>query len=108
MLAMVAVFASLILEGGQPASVLLIPPMIIVLGVTIGAALAGGNMRDFTTGFGQLRRALLAKSGESNDTVRTLVGFAERARRDGLLALEETAKSIEDRFLRKGIELAVD
>jgi chemotaxis protein MotA len=36
------------------------------------------------------------------------VGFAERARRDGLLALEETARSIEDPFLRKGIELAVD
>jgi chemotaxis protein MotA len=89
-------------------SVLLIPPMIIVLGGTFGAAMAGGNMKDFTTGFAQIRRALLSKNDTSDDTVRTLVGFAERARRDGLLALEETAKSIDDPFLRKGIELAVD
>jgi chemotaxis protein MotA len=105
---MVAVFVSLILEGGKPMSVLLIPPMIIVLGGTFGAAMAGGNMKDFTTGFAQIRRALLSKNDTSDDTVRTLVGFAERARRDGLLALEETAKSIDDPFLRKGIELAVD
>jgi chemotaxis protein MotA len=107
-LALVAVFVSLILEGGEPMSVLLIPPMIIVIGGTFGAAMAGGNMKDFTSGFAQLRIALLSKSGTSDDTVRTLVGFAERARRDGLLALEETAKSIDDPFLRKGIELAVD
>jgi chemotaxis protein MotA len=105
---MVAVFVSLILEGGKPMSVLLIPPMIIVLGGTFGAAMAGGNMKDFTAGFAQIRRALLSKADTSDDTVRTLVGFAERARRDGLLALEETAKSIDDPFLRKGIELAVD
>jgi chemotaxis protein MotA len=82
--------------------------MIIVLGGTFGAAMAGGNLKDFTGGFAQIRRAVLSKTETSDDTVRTLVGFAERARRDGLLALEETAKSIDDPFLRKGIELAVD
>lgn len=107
-LTFVAVIVSLILEGGQPGAVLLIPALLIVFGGTFGAAMAGGNMKDFTSGFARARVALFNKPTANDDTVRTLVGFAERARRDGLLALEETARAIEDPFLRKGIELAVD
>jgi chemotaxis protein MotA len=107
-LAFAALLVALIMEGGNPMSILLIPALLIVFGGTFGASLAGGNVKDFTGGFAQLRKALLSKPSTSDDTVRTLVGFAERARRDGLLALEETAKSIDDEFLRKGIELAVD
>jgi chemotaxis protein MotA len=37
-----------------------------------------------------------------------LVSFAERARREGLLALENEANELEDPFLRKGIQLVID
>ena len=50
----------------------------------------------------------MSKKHAADETVTTLVSFAERARREGLLALEEMAKSVDDPFLRKGIELAVD
>jgi chemotaxis protein MotA len=103
-----AIFVSLIMEGGNPAAVLLPPALLIVFGGTLGAAMAGTTIKDFVGGLAQVRRALVSKPTTSEDTVRTLVGFAERARRDGLLALEETARSIDDPFLRKGIELAVD
>jgi chemotaxis protein MotA len=108
LLTFVAVMVSLIMEGGQPGALLLIPALLIVFGGTVGAAMAGGGMKDFTSGFARIKVALFNKPKPNDDTVRTLVGFAERARRDGLLALEETARSIEDPFLRKGIELAVD
>jgi chemotaxis protein MotA len=36
------------------------------------------------------------------------VKLADRARREGLLALEDAIKAVEDPFLRKGLELAVD
>jgi chemotaxis protein MotA len=108
LLTFVCVFASLIMEGGKPTSVLLVPALLIVFGGTVGAAMAGGGLKDFTQGFARLRVALFSTVRRNDDTVRTLVGFAERARRDGLLALEETARSIDDPFLRKGIELAVD
>jgi chemotaxis protein MotA len=41
-------------------------------------------------------------------TITTIVTLTNRARAEGLLALEEEAKKIEDPFFRKGIELAVD
>jgi len=37
-----------------------------------------------------------------------LVTFAERARREGLLSLEDQSKDIDDDFLKKGIQLAID
>jgi chemotaxis protein MotA len=107
-IAVLAILVSMIMEGGKPGELLLIPPIIIVFGGTIGAAMAGGGLKDFTSGFARIKVALFNKTSPNDDAVRTLVGFAERARRDGLLALEETARTIEDPFLRKGIELAVD
>jgi chemotaxis protein MotA len=41
-------------------------------------------------------------------TISQIVVLCNRARAEGLLALEEEAKGIEDPFFRKGIELAVD
>jgi len=38
----------------------------------------------------------------------TLVSFSEKARREGLLSLEDDLDELEDLFLRKGIQLVVD
>lgn len=40
--------------------------------------------------------------------ISNLVAFSEKARRDGLLALEDDLEAIEDPFFRKGIQLVVD
>ena len=43
-----------------------------------------------------------------NHLIEQLVGLAETARRDGLLALESKAAQIEDPFIALGIQMAVD
>ena len=43
-----------------------------------------------------------------NGRVQQLVGFAEQARREGLLALDAKTGEIEDDFTRKGLQLVVD
>jgi chemotaxis protein MotA len=43
-----------------------------------------------------------------NAKVTELVGYAEAARRDGLLALDEVTSNIEDPFTQKGLQLVVD
>jgi chemotaxis protein MotA len=45
---------------------------------------------------------------EEEKIISHLVTFSEKARRDGLLALEDDLDSIEDPFFRKGIQLVVD
>jgi chemotaxis protein MotA len=107
-LAFAAIFVSMIMEGGNPGSMILIPSIILVFGGTIGAAMAGGLLKD-TLGIGKLlQRALMSKVTPPDDLVDAVVGLADRARREGLLALEDAVKGVDDPFLRRGLELAID
>jgi chemotaxis protein MotA len=82
--------------------------MLLVFLGTIGAAVAGGLLRDATSLPKQLIRALTAKVPSPDSVVGTLVGLAGRARREGLLALEDEVNGIDDEFLRRGLQLAID
>jgi chemotaxis protein MotA len=107
-LALVAIFGSLIMDGGQPMSIILIPPIMLVLGGTIGAAIAGGVMSDAKRLPKSLIKAFTAKVATPQDGVATIVRMAEIARKEGLLALEGEVAQVEDPFLRKALEMAVD
>ena len=107
-LALAAIFISMIMEGGNPASILLPPALLLVFLGTFGVAMAGGLLKDFTGALASLKTAMLSSKAEDDDTIATIVSFADKARREGLLALEEAARGIEDPFFKKGIELAVD
>lgn len=106
--AFVAVIGSMIMEGGNPAAMLAPPAILLVFVGSGGVALASGLLKDATSIPALLKTALLAKPHEADETIKQVVKFAETARREGLLALEEASRTIEDPFLKKGIELAVD
>jgi chemotaxis protein MotA len=53
-------------------------------------------------------KAVFAKGSDNTELIAQLVELAEVARRDGILALENMAETIEDSFLVSGIQLAVD
>lgn len=106
--AFAAIFAANILEGGSPGAMFLLPPMLLVFGGTIGVGMAGGMLKDVQGAVAAVKHALTAKAPAADDCVGTLVSLAESARRNGLLALEEQARTLEDPFLRQGVELLVD
>ena len=101
-LAFAAVFGSMIMEGGNPASILLPPALLLVFLGTFGVAMACGLLKDATGALAAVKTALMGKKHSAETTVATLVSFAERARREGLLALEEMAKSVDDPFMKQG------
>ena len=103
-----AVLVSMILEGGSPGALLMLPALLLVFVGTFGAAMAGGLMRDLGTVFAALKKAVLGKVPDGQDIVAVIVAMADRARREGLLALEDMVREVEDPLLRKGIELTVD
>jgi chemotaxis protein MotA len=103
-----AVFTLLVMEGGSVGSVFLVPPLILVFGGTIGVAMAGGVLKDTIGLVGAVKRVMTSKVAPPDALVDSIVKLAERARREGLLALEDGMKDVEDPFLRKGLQLAVD
>jgi chemotaxis protein MotA len=107
-MALGAIFLSMILEGGSPTSIILIPPIVLVIFGTLGAGMAGGLLKD-TIGLGKLlQRTLMSKIIPPDALVDAVVKLADRARREGLLALEDAVRAVDDPFLRRGLELAVD
>ena len=107
-LAFGAVLMSIVLEGSSPMAVVLPAPMLLVIGGTLGAGLAGSTMKDAKRAFAAIPRAFTLKLPTPEVTVATLVSLADRARREGLLALEDAAKDIDDDFLKSGLQAAID
>ena len=102
------VILSIYMEGSTPMSVILLPPMILVIGGTIGAGVASGTIKDVMRTMTNLKTWLMYKSPDSEATVEEIVSLADRARREGLLALEDAARDIDDEFLRDGLQSAID
>lgn len=103
-----AVLGAIVLEGANPMSVVLPAPMLLVIGGTIGAGLIGSTLKDTIFAYGSLSKALTFKPPKSSEAVETLIALADRARREGLLALEDAAKDIDDEFIRSGLQGAID
>lgn len=104
----VAVVAMLYMEGSHLSSILLPPPMILVFGGTLFATMASFTMKDFMYAFSQLGKCFTAKIPDSTEAIDTIVSLSEKARREGLLALEDAAKGIDDDFMREGLMSAID
>ena len=102
------VIASNVMEGGNPASLLLGPPLLLVFGTTILVSIAGGTMTDARNIVTSLKYAFTGKVEPASAMIPEIVTLAERARREGLLALEETLSKIDDPFLVKGVTMAID
>lgn len=108
LLGLVVIFLAQMMEGGNPASLLLPAPLLLVFGTTLLVTIAGGTMADAKGAVRSLVRAFTAKVPAAGDIVPTVVSLAERARREGLLSLEDAMKDIDDPYLVKGVTMAID
>src|SRR5947209_2798463 len=96
------------MEGTNPVTMINIPALLIICGGTIGVTMASTTMGGVMT---MPKLAIKAMKGDDHDPARTIqqmVSLAEKARRNGLLALEEDVNQIEDAYTRKGLQLVVD
>ena len=106
--ALVAIFGAQLIEGGNPGSILLPGPLLLVWLGTIGAGVAGHALADTKGAFAKLPKAIRAKAPDAGATIDTVINLADRARREGLLALEDAARDIDDDFLKSGLQAAID
>jgi chemotaxis protein MotA len=101
-------FLGATMEGSNVFAILNPSAMLIVLGGTLGATIAGTSFDAIKNIPKLYMKAFNSAPPDLNAKVAELVGYAESARRDGLLALDEQTGSIEDPYTRKGLQLVVD
>ncbi len=85
-----------------------LPSLIMVGGGAVCAALVSFPLQHVAAIADVTKKALFTKSADPRAIIQDIVRFAEVARREGILALENLAKQIADPFLAGGIRLAVD
>jgi chemotaxis protein MotA len=96
------------LEGGSVGSLLQVTAALIVFGGTIGAVLLSFSLTDVKRALDGLRTAFLWDGEPPERTIDSILGYAKKARKDGIMSLEDDLPGVDDPFLQKGLRLAVD
>lgn len=102
---------SIYLAGGSFTAVLNYgdaPSAMIVIGGAFSATLLATPMDKFITGLKSAKFAFKSEALDTGSVISKIIELANVARKEGLLALEEAAQTMDDKFLQKGILLIVD
>jgi chemotaxis protein MotA len=85
-----------------------VPSILIVFGGTTGALLIGFRMEQMKNLFKVFMVAIKPTQENIPELIKKMVDYSTKARRDGILALENDANNEANEFLKKGLSMAVD
>lgn len=107
-LALFGIIGGLLLEKGSIQDVAQATAAIIVFGGTIGAVLVTNPLPVFLGAVKGLKQVFFEKNESPAGTIEILLQMATKARKNGIVSLENEAAELPDPFLRKALNLAVD
>jgi len=102
-----ALLAGAMMEGTEPGKLVMLPAFVIVMGGTLGALVLAFPLSVILGLPKYITVAMKEPKHNLPEVVETFVKLSDRARREGLLALEQEASSLEP-FTRRGIQMVVD
>ena len=103
-----AVAVAFLMEGGAISSILQMPAMILVIFGTIGAATVTTSLETLRNLPKLLKITFFGKIERPQDLIAKIVKMAEKARREGILKLEDDLESSDNPFFRKALQLVID
>ncbi len=107
-LAIAGILAGLLIEGGHVGQILQPTAAMIVLGGTLGAVMLQFPLATVGAAFKRLAGVFFSRTIDSDATVKLLLSFANKARRSGIVSLDQDLPTISDAFLKQALTLAVD
>jgi chemotaxis protein MotA len=107
-LAFFALLLGAMMAGTSPTAFIDIAAFIIILGGTAGATMASVGMVSMKRIPSLYKLAFSSEPPDMRGRLDLLISLADKARREGLLALDAVLKDIEDPFTRNALQLVVD
>jgi chemotaxis protein MotA len=107
-LAVAGIIAGLLIEGGNLGQILQPTAAMIVFGGTMGAVLLQFPLGTVVAAFRSMAHISAAPRKHDDQLIAMLVGFANKARRNGVVSLDADLQTIQDPFLKQTVMLAVD
>jgi chemotaxis protein MotA len=102
------ILLGLILEGGKITQLLQPTAAMIVFGGTLGAVMLQFPLRVILAAVRRLGQVFIDNSRNPADLIQQITGYAQKARKDGVVSLDKEIEHISDPFLKKALMLAVD
>jgi chemotaxis protein MotA len=103
------VVIAMVMEKGNPADMLKNPAaLVLTIGGAIAASMTSYPLKTLLGLPTLIIKTVMTKKEHANGAIELLVKMADKARREGLLTLEEDARKVEDAFLRRGVMMVVD
>jgi chemotaxis protein MotA len=107
-LAVGGILAGLLLEGGNLRQILQPTAAMIVFGGTLGAVMLQFPLTVVVQAMRRFGSVFLSPKENPQETIRRLVQYAQKARKEGIVSLDADLAQIDDPFLKKSLMLAVD
>jgi len=102
------ILAGLLLEGGTLNQVVQPTAAMIVFGGTLGAVLIQFPLPVILSAAQRLKDVFAEPRRQPSATISVLVGYANKARKQGIVSLDAELSQVEDAFMKKSLMLAVD
>ena len=97
-----------LLEGGNIGQLMQITAAFIVFGGTIGALVASFPKEELINSIKYLKLAFFNNNTNPKDIINEIVSYAQKARKEGVIALEKDAQNTKDVILKMGLEAVSD
>lgn len=102
------ILLGLTLEGGKIGQILQPTAALIVFGGTLGAIMLQFPLAVVISASASLAAVFFEPGDDPLEVVKVMVGFAQKARKEGIVSLDPEIVKIHDSFLKKSLMLAVD
>lgn len=96
------------IEGGAIHSLLQLAAALIVFGGTAGAVLLSFSTAQVRQSLQAVRTVFVDPLEPAPDVIKRILAYAAKARRTGVMTIEEDVNDEPDPFLRRGLSMAVD
>ena len=103
-----ALLFAVVAGGGTLMSILDLPSFILVAVGSYFALMIAYSLSDTLGIFSLFGKTFKIPVFNEQSIVQKMVAFSEKARREGLLALEDELEDLDDEFMKKGLRLMVD
>jgi chemotaxis protein MotA len=108
LLALTGILAGLLIEGGSLGQILQPTAAMIVFGGTLGAVMLQFPLATVVAASKKFVQIFIGGKKDGDQRLKQIVDFANKARRSGIVSLDQDLSKIQDPFLKQAVMLAVD
>lgn len=103
-----AIFLGVLSSGGEITGIVDVPSLFITVGGSYMSLFINSPIKQALGIWGIIGRTFKTHDYGEKSLVQNMVALSEKARREGILALEEGLDDLDDPFMKQGLRLVVD